>query len=138
MYLPFAPCLPPHCLTLSLSHASFFPQQDVNKIEFDVPMGCYGAVAYSITEGFARPAQYQLKPYPTVKINNINKVFLDAVDTEVCLVLKSPCPTLFDLCGGSGRCTYAIFNQRVISDTTAKNSPNAKCCPVRSFSTLDL
>lgn len=119
--------------------AALLPQ-DVNKIEFDVPMACYGAVAYSVTDGFSRPAQYQLKPYPTVKINNINKQFMAAVDTEVCLVLKAPCPTLNELCGGVGKCTYSIFNQRVISDVAAKNSvsANAKCCPVRKATIPDL
>jgi hypothetical protein len=42
----------------------------------------------------------------------------------VCLVLREPCATLSQLCGGEN-CLYALFNNRVTTQP--------KCCPVREL-----
>ncbi|GIL78325.1 hypothetical protein Vretifemale_7762, partial [Volvox reticuliferus] len=97
--------------------------QDLSKIEFSVLPACVGSVAYSATDGALRSAQFQLKPYPAIKINNIAKPYIDVDGTEVCLLLRPPCDTLESLCGGPN-CLYALFNNRLT------NQP--KCCPVRN------
>jgi hypothetical protein len=66
-------CSPPPPLAIQ---PSLF--QDLTKIEFSVLPSCVGSVVYSIDDvGSQRPAQYQLKPYPTVKINGLGKRFID-------------------------------------------------------------
>lgn len=99
--------------------------QDLIKLEFDVVPQCVGSVVYSITDGVQRPAQYQLKPYPTVKVNQISKRFLDVPGTQICLLLRPPCATISQLCGRPNGCTYALFNKRT--------SDQPKCCPVRNI-----
>ena len=65
------------------------------------------------------------RPYPAIKVNRIYKNIFTAVGTRICLVLRSPCGSLAELCGGSTACQYAIFND----PSTNVN----KCCPVRRW-----
>eukprot|EP00198_Chlamydomonas_reinhardtii_P011891 XP_001701228.1 cell wall protein pherophorin-C12 [Chlamydomonas reinhardtii] len=89
-----------YCFSLGLTaclRASPCCLQDLTKIEFDVVPACVGSMVYSIQDGEQRPAQYQLAPYPALKMNRLSKQYIDVPGTVVCVVLKPPCATLTDL-----------------------------------------
>eukprot|EP00798_Chlamydomonas_sp_ICE-L_P004608 gene4608-14801_t len=100
-----------HKNTTDYNTGSPCSKMSVYKVEFDVKGSCHGTLAYSSVDGVKKPPFFQMKPYPTIKVNNINKGYTYAEGTEICLVLREPCSDLLSLCSlNSGQCLYGIFN----------------------------
>lgn len=98
---------------------------DLYKLEMEVVDDCKDALAFTTVNGAKKAPFYQLKPWPAIKVTNINKSFHDADGTEVCVYLRptNQCNTLSRLCPyGDGTCVVGLFN------TPGGKSTN--CCPL--------
>ena len=106
-----------YCFTITISNicpniTSPCCAFQLDKIEFESQLACYGSIVYSTVNGVKKPPFFQSKPGPSVKITQMNMLFdtLKTQYTEVCLTLRPPCSTIAQLCNGP-TCTYALFQK---------------------------
>lgn len=95
---------------------------DINKIELAIPNECLSSVAYARVNGTIRSisqawGQGRTKDKAVFKVTNLdrNLEIMDALgqSIDVCLKMRdnARCRSVREMCGGTGRCTYSIFER---------------------------
>lgn len=95
---------------------------DINKVELAIPNECLSSVAYARVNGTIRSisqawGQGRTKDKAVFKVTNLDRS-LEIMDApgqsiDVCLKMRenAPCRSVREMCGGTGRCTYSIFER---------------------------